>query len=355
MWKLDYQIRRHTKPINAVTVSNDMKIIMSASEDHTIGIFDRENQDIDIIEAHDAPITDIKLSPNGQLFATASTDRTTKIWDAKSRNSIFTTKTHKQSVSAVSWFQDSSKIATASHDGSVILWDVKELERLLIMNGINGWVNDVQVHENLIAMAGNDRNIVIYDDRTGKVAQKLNTHTETDVSSISFHHLGSCIAASSNDNKIRLFDLRTTNVVRRQRCHKEAITRVAFNPFTDDYITVGKDGFARIWSLKTTDIVHSFQQHESGINNVTWCADGKHFATAGDDRKICVWYESEPNKNDFDGGDVLSTLGTIQQQLRVLTSAMKRLDERLLIQESKVKFLQDIDRPITRAYNKKPK
>ncbi|EAY14300.1 hypothetical protein TVAG_026210 [Trichomonas vaginalis G3] len=327
-----------------------MKIIMTASDDHTIGIFDRENQDNDIIEAHESPITDIKISPDGTLFATASTDRTTKLWNFSTKETIFTTKTHKQSVSCVSWFQDSSKIATGSHDGSVILWDAKECERLLIMNGINGWVNDVQVHGDLVAMAGNDRNIIIYDQRTGKAAQKISTRTETDISSLSFHHLGSCLAASSNDNKIRMFDLRTTNIVRRQRAHCEGITRVSFNPNTDDYLTVSKDGFVRLWSLKSSDIITSFQQHDSGVNNVTWCSDGKHFATCGDDRKICVWYQSKENEEDFDGGDVLSSLNTIQQQLRVLTSAMKRLDERLLIQEGKVRFLQDIDRPIVKAY-----
>ena len=352
MWKVDYQIRRHSEAINSVTLSNDMGIIMTASNDQTVLIFDRMNQDIELLEAHNAPILCVKLSPNGEMFATSSVDGTAKLWNLNSLENFYTCKTHKKSVPCVAWGPNSRQIVTASHDGTAVLWDVESFERLFIMNATQNWINDVQVYDNLVAVAANERYIPIYDKRTGKVVQKIQTNTEVDLSSLSFHHLGSCVAAGSKDGKVRIWDLRTTNVLRRQKAHADLITRIAFHPFADDYITSSRDGFCRIWSLKTTEIVASFQQHDSGINDVTWCNDGEHFATVGEDKKLCVYYQPEVNKDGFDGGDMLAALSFMQEQMRTLTDTMKRLDERLILQEEKIKFLQDIDNPITKASNK---
>ena len=354
MWKVDYQIRRHSTTINGIDLSSDMKHIFTASSDCTVGIFDRENQDIDLLPAHSEPIYDVKISPDESMFATCSLDKTAKIWDFNNHDLIFTCKTHKMAVSRVAWEQNSKQLLTASHDGSCILWDVSNFERICIMSVMQNWINDIQVYDDLIAVVGNDRFIYIYDKRTGKVAQKIPTQTEVDLTSVSFHHLGSCLAVGAKDSKVRIWDLRTADIIRRQRAHAESVSRVAFRPNSDDYITVSCDGFARIWSLKTTDIVASFKQHEMGITNVTWARDGKHFATVGDDRKICVFYENEENNDGFDGGDMLAALAKMQEQMCMLSSTMKRLDERLILQEDKIKFLQGIDAPISRA-NKRSK
>ena len=81
MWKIDYQIRRHTEPVNSVSLSADMSHLITASNDKTVGIFDRVNQDIELLEAHELPILCSKISPNGRMFATSSEDSTAKLWD----------------------------------------------------------------------------------------------------------------------------------------------------------------------------------------------------------------------------------------------------------------------------------
>ena len=353
MWKVDYQIRRHTAPINAIALSNDMSILMTASDDQTVGIFNRVKQDIELLGAHPAKICDVKISPNGTMFATSSNDCTAKLWNIQTLDNFYTAKSHKMSIPKVAWTGDSRHFVTCSHDGTCVLWDVESFERLSIMNVTQNWLLDVQTYDDLIAAAGNERYISIYDQRTGKVVQKIQTNTDIDIKSISFHHLGACLAAGCKDGKVRIWDLRTADIIRRQKAHAEEITKVAFHPFTDDYITVSTDGFCRIWSLKTTEIIASFQQHDSSINDVAWCQDGKHFATVGEDHKLCVYWQPKENTEGFDGGDMLAALSLMQEQMRNITIAMKRLDERLIMQEDKIKFLEDIDNPITKASNKK--
>lgn len=355
MWKVDCQIVRHTDDINAVATTKDMKYILTASSDKTVGVFNRVDQDIDLIVAHPEPILDIKISSDQNYFATASEDCTAKIWKFKSQEELYHIKGHRLPVVSLAWLPNSKSIITASHDGTAIVWDVELQERLQIFNAFPGWAKDVKAYQDLVIVVGNDRYIPIFDIRTGKIAMQIPTNTPTDLTSVSIHHMGMCLAASSNDCKVRIWDLRTSDIVRKQRAHAQTVNRVEFHPFTDDFMTVSEDGLARIWSLKTPNIIASFGQHKAGINNFTWCQDGDHFITVGKDKKIVAYYKQQDPELDFDGGDMQSMLDKLCQQMETISNTMKTLDARILLQEEKIRFLQDINNPISKASKKADK
>lgn len=349
MWKVDFQVRRHTQKINSVDVSYDMRTILTASDDTTFCIVDRLEKDVEIVQGHEQPINDIKFIPNQTKFLTASNDCLVKLWDFDRKSLDFVFKSHKQPVTKVDCFDDNVMFVSGSHDGTATIWDMECRERVFILNALTGWVKDVKTYDNIIAVAGYDRSVPLFDRRTGKVVQRLQTNTEADLYCLSFHHTGVCIGTGSLDHKVRVWDLRTNDIIIRQRAHSDTITSINFHPYSDDYMTTSKDCIARIWSLKSPEVIAAFRQHDAAITASRWYSDGKHFITVGEDRKICGFYQSEENFETYDGGDMLSTLETMRNQLEGLTNTMKKIDDRLVIQEDKIRLLKDINEPIYNA------
>jgi prophage antirepressor-like protein len=52
----------------------------------------------------------------------------------------------------------------------------------------------------------------------------------------------------------------------------------------------------------------------------------------------------------YDGGDLLAALGRTQETLSNLTVLMKTLDDRLVLQEERVRWLKENNAPILRAF-----
>jgi WD40 repeat protein len=181
--------------------------------------------------------------------------------------------------------------------------------------------------------------------------QILETESSSNITAVSWHRSGGILAAVGFDRSFRLWDLRITKVMRVQEAHGDIANDIQFHATTDDFLTVGGDGIARIWNLKSQDVISSFHQHEASIRGCCWYPRSQGFVTVGVDRKVCCFdYIPEDENPWFDGGDMMAALGRTQETLANLTSLMKILDDRLMLQEEKVKWLKENDALITKAF-----
>nr|AGM32575.1 WD40 domain containing protein [Coptotermes formosanus] len=204
----------------------------------------------------------------------------------------------------------------------------------------------------MIAVAGNDPNILIYDPRTATVVLSLHSSPHSEISSISFHYTGKALVAGSFDQSMRIYDLRNATLLQQLIPHSSPVTQVAFHPFTDFLLSADKEGICRITNVQTDEVVAWMQDHEKQVWGVTWGSSGQCFATTGEDRQILT-YKVRPKPPDaydyeFDGGNMLVALNHLQNEFNQLTNTMKTLDNRLLIQEEKLQWLCDIDDPISK-------
>lgn len=353
MWKLDFTLRRHSGPIQCIDVSQDMKYIATASSDRSVGWTDLQTRQTQYLQAHQDSVYCVSFSPSTSHLVSGSSDGTAVLWDGSTGEKLGSFKGHQLTVRSVCWSPDGKFIATGSNDQRAVIWSLNRFTKRQVLSGLKGWVRDVKWHGNTIAVGGNDNKVLLFDSRTGKVAQTIETGTAADISSLSFHYSGNCLASGSFDQMVRIWDLRTATLLQRHAAHTSNIMRVAFNPYDDELLSIGKDGVARLWSMRTTSIVACFQQHESGILGCSWLPSGRGFVTCGEDRRICGYkiedLPIDPNKLEYDGGDIAAALDRMQRELTSLAVAMKTLDRRLLLQEEKIQWLSDIDEPITRS------
>ncbi|KAL2830847.1 WD40-repeat-containing domain protein [Aspergillus cavernicola] len=75
----------HTEPVTKVIFSPDDRFLLSASDDHTVRVWDTETGTcLNTLEGHMGPVLSIAVSPNGAWVASFAMDLTVRLWNLRS-------------------------------------------------------------------------------------------------------------------------------------------------------------------------------------------------------------------------------------------------------------------------------
>ena len=74
-------VKGHSEWVRCLILSPDGNMLASASDDHTIKMWDvKTGRQVQILKGHSGPVRGISFSPDGRYLASASFDRTVKLW-----------------------------------------------------------------------------------------------------------------------------------------------------------------------------------------------------------------------------------------------------------------------------------
>lgn len=351
MWKFDYQLYRHTGDINCIDISPDITFMVTASSDCSVCYTNLQTRKSEFLKDQNQPLYSVSVSPNSKLFASCSNTGDVTVWNVDTLEKAGQYKAHQLLARTICWSPDGAYIATGSNDQNVAIYSLKSFTRRHVFHALNGWVRSIKWQDSKIAVVGNSHSIEIWDPRAPKKVLSIDSGAQGDLSSVSFHHSGFYVGTGSFDNLIRIHDLRNLKLAQRFCAHTSAVTNVAFNPYTEDFLSVGRDCMAKIWDLKTAQVTATFTHHTEGILGCCWQPTSRGFVTCGKDQAICsyrlVSKPLSPSDLPMDDGDVFESLERIQDEITKLARTMKSIEKRLLLQEEKLQWLSDVD--VTKA------
>ena len=225
------RIRRyvgHEEIINAMDISRrGEELLISGSDDSTIGIWDpRTKNAVDYLQT-DFPITAVAISPAGNEIYSGGIDNDIRVWDMRKKSTVYSMLGHSDTVTSLRVSPDSQSLLSYSMDSTARTLDIRPFapteRHIRTFDGASQGLEKNLMGASwdpegkAIAAASGDGTVLVWSSETGKLRYKLPGHKGT-VNCAEFSPAKEPICelkCDSNPGKSRLtLNLSTLGVIR---------------------------------------------------------------------------------------------------------------------------------------------
>ncbi|MEO3809963.1 hypothetical protein ABGB17_13275 [Sphaerisporangium sp. B11E5] len=197
---------------------------------------------------------------------------------------------HTDSVAMVAFSPDQRVLASAGSDDTIRLWDISTGRTTKTLTGHTDDIWDLAFSPDgrVLASASDDDTVQLWDATGGRTTKTLTGHTN-DVLSVAFSPDGRILATAGNDETIRLWDVTTGRTTKTLTGHKGNIWGAAFSPDGRVLATAGNDETIRLWDVTTGRTTKTLTGHTDDIWDLAFSPDGRILASASADDTVQLW------------------------------------------------------------------
>ncbi|HPS29495.1 MAG TPA: protein kinase [bacterium] len=264
-----------------VAVSDDGATIIAGSENGVIYSFSlyNMNQTGKFVQ-HVSSVTSLSFSKDGDMFISSDREGKSVVWDKVLMAPLFTLEGHRSSVSSAMFLNETENIITAGREGFIRIW--KRHGRIntpafsfnspkLIAAAIskNGW---------MVIAPKNDELSVIKKE-TG---EKVSFNNGTPVFDVDINHEGNMVAVAGWDTAVTVYERSTGAEKFKLKGNENAVISVKFSPDGKYIALSGKDGSVRLFSAENGEQISVYRCSSGGANNIAFSHDSKVLAAVCD-------------------------------------------------------------------------
>lgn len=283
-------ILNHGGSIQSIEFSPvDASLVTSASDDHSVKIWNLQNNTSATLTGHSDKVNAVTFSPNGKILASGSNDRTISIWDVQKKHNITTLK-HKSPEGSLSRiisvaFSPNGEILASSGHKSVKLWKVDKWKEIASLKH-SDWVHAVVFSPNGQLLASVDgKQIKVWNTKQRQIVARLEAD-ENWVGAIAFSPDSQIFASAGSEGNIKLWSVSNWEVIREFK-DVSSVSDLAFSPDGKKIVSAGHS--IVVWSVENGRMVTSFKEHTGWVMEAAFSPDGTTIASGGlDDGKLYV-------------------------------------------------------------------
>ncbi|MEP7289979.1 MAG: WD40 repeat domain-containing protein [Chloroflexota bacterium] len=258
-------------------------------------------------------VSAVAWSPDSSKLAVALFDYTIQIWDVETKQVFTTLKGHTKWISSVGWSPDGNKLVSGSDDNAVRIWDAQNGQLLNTLEGHNETVFAVAWSpdgKKIASMGSEATRLRIWDADTGKFLAAYDVGNTTQlVWSPDGHQLA---VPYSYSDIVGVLSTTTFEMLALLGIDHDSLGMavVAWSADSNRLISGSRDGVVRIWDVASGKSIATFrgsdvkpqEREDRTARSVAFSADGLKALSANADGTIRTW--------DIATG---KTLATIQQ------------------------------------------
>nr|CCA15259.1 unknown putative [Albugo laibachii Nc14] len=268
----------HTQGVSDIAWSPTGAWIASASDDHSVRLWDSETGDnlailgdtknrkygqhnpqksIEVV-GHTNYVYSVAFNPQGSLLASASFDETVRLWDLRTHACVAVIDAHQEAITCVAFSHDGTLLSTSSYDGVARVWDVSTQQclRTLILEPppapprtTVSYVN-FSPNSRYILCSMLDQRLRLWDYMQGSdtIVKEYSGHVNKNlcISSAWFRFREKlCIVSGSEDNTVIVWDAIGQQVEQVLHGHDDAVITVSTS---DSCIASAAGQHIKIWT-----------------------------------------------------------------------------------------------------------
>jgi WD40 repeat protein len=244
-----------------------------------------------VCAGHTDTVSALVFSPDGTRLASASEDGTAHLWDAATGALLHTLTGHTAKVLSVAFRPDGARVVTASADGTVRQWDARTgqpaeppFERHVSEVLVAVYSPDGQ----LVASGGRDRTVRLWRADGREELAVLHGHAAA-VSDLAFTPDGRRLASTGQDDTVRFWVAGPQAGLPVLRGHQLYVYPVAFSPDGRTLASGSWDKTVRLWDART-GAPGANLDHPGVVRTLAFGPDGSWLLTACDaDKQLRIW------------------------------------------------------------------
>ena len=283
-------LRDHNASIVTATFSTDGRFVLTTSEDSEIRIWAAsDGQAVNNFIDRMNVIGKSNISSDGQMLVSVLDDHKVRILKVVTGEVINVLKGHQKNVVTALFSPDDSQVLTYSDDKTARIWDVQTGDEVQMF-----------LHSSPVRCAGlnsdgsrvvtaSERSIKIWSVTTGRCVRTFVGHTQ-DVTYVAFDKDCTYVISVAEDRTVRIWDIANEELINTFRGHWGNSTTCSFS-HDSSLVLSTSSAMTRVWDLKRQSLVSGM--HDEQIKFVIVSPDGSHVLSASDDGIVKVWDASD--------------------------------------------------------------
>jgi WD40 repeat protein len=256
------------------------------------------------LRGHDGAVIGLAWH-GGPVLASAGAGKIL-LWSLPEGKLLHTLPVERQ-VRALAMSPDGKLIASAGDDRVVQLWETDSGKPAASLRDHTDWVLCLRFNPagNLLASGGHDGLVRLWDVAAGKKLRDLPgtpvpppkvPPEPVTILSVAFSPDGKELAIGSANGQIRLVSVADGKLLRVLAGHTSAVADLAFHPSGTVLASAGKDRTVRLWNPANAQPLKVLEGHTAWVQGVVFLTRGTRLASVGADQTVRVWDLTEPPK-----------------------------------------------------------